>query len=207
MLAQIEQALPPHGLMLMGGLTEGAETLYLLGCTADFWAIFTTSDEWRDGQPHPVDRWSMRVLGALAQQFGGRAEYPFGGPPHAPFIRYAKDGGQCHQSPVGMLVHGTAGMMISLRGGLWVPGLHPVPPSSATPCQTCAQPCASACPVAALVPGQPYDVAACKAHIASPAGADCLQAGCLARRACPVSQRFGRLPAQSAHHMAAFLAG
>ena len=207
MLAQIEQALPPHGLMLMGGLTEGAETLYLLGCTADFWAIFTTSDEWHDGQPHPVDRWSMRVLGALAQPFGGRAEYPFGGPPYAPVIRYAKDGGQCHQSPVGMLVHGTAGMMISLRGGLWVPGHHPVPPSSATPCQGCAQPCASACPVGALVPGQPYDVAACKAHIASPAGADCQQAGCLVRRACPVSQRFGRLPAQSAHHMAAFLAG
>lgn len=207
LLARLDAALPDHGLMLMGALHQGDETLFLLGCGPEFWPVFTASPEYRGGQPDPVDRWSTRVVGGLAAEFGGRAEYPFGGPPYAPFIRFALQGGQCHASPVGMLVHGRAGLMISLRGAVIVPGRQDLPEEMPSPCPDCAQPCATACPVGALRPGAPYDVAACKAHIASPAGVDCLNAGCLARRACPVSQSFPRAPEQSALHMAAFLKG
>ena len=50
---------------------------------------------------------------------------------------------------------------------------------------------------------QGYDVAACVAHLKT--GAACLD-GCLVRRACPAAAGWGRLKAQSAFHMRAFLA-
>lgn len=154
--------------------------------------------------PDPVDTWSTRVIGALAETFGGVAHFPFGGPPYAPFIRWATRTGRAWPSPVGMLVHDTAGLMISLRGAIWLPDLLNLPPvSTRSPCETCAQPCLTACPVGALGP-QPYDVPACHGFLDRPEGADCLTGGCRVRRVCPVSQRFGRDPAQSAHHMRFF---
>jgi hypothetical protein len=106
-----------------------------------------------------------------------------------------------------MLVHGRAGMMISFRGALVFPGRIALPGPLADPCPGCARPCVTACPVGALRADAPYDVAACKAHIGSPEGAACRNGGCLVRRACPVSQGFGRDPAQSRFHMDAFLKG
>ena len=209
MLARIEARLPDLGLMVMGGMhrAEAGDTLYLIGCGPGFWPVFSTSREALDGAPDPVDRWSRRVLCGLAQDLEAGVEFPFGGPPHAPFIAWALAGGQCHSSPVGMLVHGRAGLMISFRGALTVPGRQALPAPMPRPCDGCAAPCAGACPVGALRPGQPYDVPACKSHVRSDAGADCRSGGCLARRACPVSQSFPRDPAQSALHMAAFLKG
>jgi len=51
--------------------------------------------------------------------------------------------------------------------------------------------------------GGSYDVAACKAHLETPEGAECYK-GCKVRRACPISQSYGRLEAQSEFHMKAF---
>ena len=154
--------------------------------------------------PNPVDTWSTRVIGALAEMFGGAAHFPFGGPPYAPFIRWATRTGRAWPSPVGMLVHDTAGLMISLRGAIWLPDFLDLPPApDASPCEACARPCLTACTVGALGP-QPYDVPACHAFLDTAEGADCLSSGCLVRRACPVSQRFGRDSAQSAHYMRYF---
>ncbi|TNF60187.1 MAG: ferredoxin [Rhodobacteraceae bacterium] len=195
----------PHGLIVMGALHEDAQTLVLLGTGPGFWPVFTASTEHADGAPDPVDRWSTRVIGALAVQAGAaRAVFPFGGPPHAPFLAWAKASGRAWSSPVGMLVHDRAGLMISYRGGLVFDGLLPLPEPARKPCDTCAAPCATACPVDALDAGRGYDVAACHAFLDTAAGQDCLTQGCRARRACPVSQAFGRDPAQSAFHMKAF---
>lgn len=154
--------------------------------------------------PDPVDTWSRRVIGALAEAAGGEAHFPFGGPPYAPFIRWATRTGRAWPSPVGMLVHETAGLMISLRGAIWLPAFLDLPPVPvASPCETCAQPCLTACPVDALG-AHPYDVPACHAYLDTPEGADCLTGGCHVRRACPVSQSFGRDAAQSAHYMRYF---
>jgi epoxyqueuosine reductase QueG len=103
-----------------------------------------------------------------------------------------------------MLVHDTAGLLISIRGAILLPDLLDLPPPPPqSPCETCARPCLTACPVGAL--GQrPYDVPACHAFLDTAEGADCLTRGCLVRRSCPVSQRFGRDPAQTAHHMRYF---
>ena len=49
-----------------------------------------------------------------------------------------------------------------------------------------------------------YDVPVCRAFLATEPGQINLTQGCAVRRACPVSQSFARLPAQSAYHMAQF---
>jgi hypothetical protein len=47
-------------------------------------------------------------------------------------------------------------------------------------------------------------VPACLDHIRSPAGGNCLESGCRARRACPVGQEYANEPAQARFHMSAF---
>lgn len=185
---------------------DGTRTLVLLGPNEpQFWTIFKASPEFADGAPHPLDRWSKRITHMLAQERQATAIFPYDGPPYAPFLRWAEKSGANWPSPVGLLVHETAGLFISFRSVLALPDRLDLPEPGTSPCLTCAdQPCASACPVGALAPGQAYDVPACVAHIHSAAGAACRN-GCLVRRACPVSQRFGRVEEQSAFHMRAFL--
>jgi hypothetical protein len=50
------------------------------------------------------------------------------------------------------------------------------------------------------------DVQACSGHLLAPAdeGAECIQRGCLARRACPVGAQHRYADAHAAFHMAAF---
>lgn len=212
-LADIGRLAAPHGLSVMGGLHPDAtmdalgdnQTLVLLGTGPAFWDVFQTSPEAKDSQSDPIDRWSVRVIGSIARTLSASVIFPFGPPPYAPFIDYALRSGWAWTSPVGMLVHRDAGLMISFRGALAFKSRLSLPAdTSKTPCDTCADaPCRSACPVDALGPTG-YDVAACHAFLDSEAGQDCMTQGCKARRACPVSQRFGRDPAQSAWHMKAF---
>lgn len=195
--------LAPLGLRALGDCADGATTITLIGPDEPrFWGVFTGSAEYRDGKPDPLDRWSLRVLTPLAETLGGTALFPFGGPPYAPFFTWAKQAGRFWASPLGFLVHDEAGLFVSFRGAIrWRKA--PERSTRPQPCLTCAgKPCATACPVGAFDDG--YDVAACKAHVASDAGQDCRRGGCLARRACPVGQG-RRLPAQAAFHMEAFL--
>lgn len=188
------------------GAPIGTQTLVLLGPDEPkFWHRFRSSPEYLDSQPDPLDRWSVRVVSAIAPEFDALALYPFGGPPYQPFLRWAALSARATPSPVGLLAHDTAGLFISFRGALAMEARLDLPASPAKPCDTCAtHPCETACPVGALGPGAPYNVAACRAHVASDAGRACRD-GCLVRRACPVSQSFGRVPEQSAFHMKAFL--
>lgn len=190
---------------VFGALHDGPDTVVLLGPhEPGFWAMFSQSPEKQDNQPDPMDRWSKRVISGLAQTLDATAEFPFGGPPYAPFLQWAVDSGRAWSSPVGMLVQERAGLMVSYRGALRFNGHLLLPAPAQIPCEDCVQPCVSACPVDALS-ADGYNVQACKQHIASPAGESCLKDGCLARRACPISRDYGRLPAQSGFHMASFL--
>lgn len=184
----------------------GTGTLLLLGPREPgFWAAFTASPEWVDGAPDPIDRWSERIVGAMARDFGGQALFPFGGPPHHPFYAWALRSGRAFASPVTLLVHDRAGLMASYRGAIALPQRIDVPaPSTTSPCDRCAgKPCLSACPAGAL-DARGYSVPACHDFLDTEAGADCLSAGCAVRRACPLSQAYGRVPEQSAYHMRLF---
>ena len=110
--AQIER------LEIMGGVAVDDSTVILLGPGTGFWAHFKASPEMRDGVPHPVDRWSKRVITDMARSLRGEALFPFGGPPYVPFLRWAMDSRRAWQSPAGMLVHDTSGLMVSYRGAL-----------------------------------------------------------------------------------------
>jgi len=170
---------------------------------AVWWRIATASPEWSDGQPDPLDRWSRRVLTALADDIGAAALFPFDGPPWLPFQTWAIASGRAWQSPVRLLVHARAGLWVSFRGALALPFALDLPPLP-NPCQSCAEkPCLTACPAGALT-GAGYDVPACHAFLDTAPGRDCLSQGCRVRAACPVSVRHARLPVQSAHHMSRF---
>lgn len=207
--SDIEDAASGRHLAIMGALypsdLAGVETLILLGPKEPgFWPHFFHTAEYVDGLPDPMDRWSTRVIDDLAAQFGGQAFYPFGGPPYQPFYQWALATGRAWPSPINLLVHDTAGLLVSYRGALGLSERLEVPELPPPPCDSCAdQPCRTACPVGAFDSGG-YDVPACKAHITRSEGADCMR-GCLARRACPISARYPRNENHSAFHMEAFL--
>lgn len=213
-LNDIQAAAEPHGLLVMGALHPrrvGAKglltgTIVLLGTGPGFWSGFKSAAEYRDGAADAVDRWSGRVIGNIADRFGADPVFPFGGPPYAPFIDWALKSGRSFSSPTGMLVHDTVGLMISFRGALHFDQELSLPAGrSVSPCHTCkGQPCTTACPVGALGATQPYDVSACHAYLATTAGRACMETGCAARRACPISAGAARCSDQSAYHMKAF---
>ena len=164
-----------------------------------FWPIFASSPEMTDGRPDPLDRWSKRVIGRIACGLRTKAVFPSDGPPWRPFTAWARRSGRAWPSPVGLLVHDTAGLWISYRGAILLEDEVPET-TSQPPCDACpTRPCLSACPVGALI-ASGYDVPRCHAFLDK--GPDCLQ-GCRVRRACPVGQG-RRLPQQSEFHMKAF---
>ena len=199
------------GLVALGSLAPDpahcppkARALVLIGPQggARFWDIVTASSEWKDGAPDPLDRWSKRILGAIAAELDGAAIFPSDGPPWPPFMAWAKASGRAWNSPVGMLVHADAGLWLSFRGALALPFDVALPPAQ-NPCTDCARPCLTACPAHALT-GAGYDVPACHAWLDRREGEICLSTGCQVRAACPVSKSHARLAQQSAYHMGQF---
>jgi hypothetical protein len=190
-----------------GTLAE-ARTIALIGVAGRRgWDAFAASPEAGDGLDHPLDRFSRRVIDALARDLRAVALYPFGGPPHWPFQQWARRAEPVHPSPIGVLIHPAYGLWHSYRGALAFAEPLDVPPPavSRSPCESCRErPCLSACPVGAFSAGG-YDVAACAGHLRSAAGANCMTGGCLARRACPVGADRAHGPEQAAFTMRAFL--
>ena len=183
-------------------------SLVLLGNVgASIWPAFQASPEADDGRPDPLNRWSQRLIDALAVRFGALALYPFGGPPHWPFQRWAQRAEPVGPSPIGMLIHPDHGLWHAYRGALAFAEAIDLPARDTrpSPCEGCIdKPCLTTCPVGAFTTAG-YDVPACSAHIAAAAGRDCLEAGCLARRACPAGREGLYDAAQAGFHMAAFL--
>jgi hypothetical protein len=184
-------------------------TAVLLGFTGSAqWSAFQDSSEARDGLPHPLDRWSRRVIGVLASELGATDFYPSGSPSSPlPFQRLARRCEPVHPSPIGLLIHETYGLWHAYRGGLSLRERLSLPPSPArsSPCDLCAdQPCLSACPVRAFRDGS-FELDACVRHVRSSAGTECRENGCLARRACPVGPQFRYTPPQARFHMSALL--
>ena len=218
-LTPIEQAIARAGMATRGALRLDASdlvgelapfsTLFLIGMVGSAqWPAFVDSPEAADGAAHPLDRWSRRVIGALARDLGARALHPFEGPPYWPFQAWARRAEPVWPSPVGMLLHRDYGLWHSYRGALAFRErivISPLEPSR-SPCESCAEkPCLHSCPVGAFTPDG-YDVVGCAGHVRGDAGVDCLDGGCKARRACPVGGEHAHGEAQTRFHMRAFLA-
>jgi hypothetical protein len=216
---EIGRAAGSAGLVLRGGfhlvpedgLPAGpggvpAQTLLLLGMVgAEGWAAFSASPEAALPE-HPLDRWTRRVTEELAARLDAGALFPFEGPPYWPFQRWAMRAEPVAVSPLGILIHPAYGLWHAYRAALLF-GRRlqlPAPAPQPSPCEACAdKPCLAACPVGAFTRSG-YDVGACAAHIAAPAGALCMEEGCRARDACPVGHAY-RYPApQIRFHMQAF---
>jgi hypothetical protein len=199
-----EDGAPP----LPGGQAPG--TVILVGNVGSgMWATFAAAPEAGDGRPHPLNRWTERVVGQVAVETGAMALFPFGGPPYLPFQRWAMRAEAVAPSPLGILIHPDYGLWHAYRAALAFAARIDLPPRRARPrpCDSCiGRPCLAACPVRAFSAGG-YDVAACVGHVDSAAGTECREGGCLARRACPVGAGFAYRREQHRFHMAAFLAG
>jgi hypothetical protein len=183
-----------------GGATV---TVILVGNAGpDLWRHFAG----HEAGEHALDGWCRRTLTPLARDLGADIVFPFEGPPHPPFLRWARRAEGLSSSPIGPLMHPEYGLWHAYRGALlFGHGMELPPVLSQNPCDYCAdRPCLNSCPVAAFSAGA-YDVPACAAHLRQPEGGDCLNQGCRARRACPIGRDYHYAPAQAHFHMAAFL--
>jgi hypothetical protein len=182
-------------------------TCVLLGFTGSAqWRTFADSPEAHDGRPHPLDRWSRRVIDTLAAAYDAQAAYPGDDPP-LPFQQLALRCEAVHRSPIGLLIHPQWGLWHAYRGALFLPARIDVPgvTPSAHPCDQCvARPCLSTCPVGAFS-DQGFDLAACIGHVESRAGTNCRERGCRARGACPVGPERRYSEEQARFHTTAFL--
>ena len=110
---------PRGAFRLADGELADVGAIVLVGMAGrDGWPAFAASAEARDGADHPLDRWSRRVIDALARDLGAVALYPFGGPPHWPFQQWARRAEPVHPSPIGILIHPAHGLWHSYRGAL-----------------------------------------------------------------------------------------
>jgi hypothetical protein len=197
-----EDAVPP--------LAEGvpARALVLLGNVgSSLWPAFSASPEFTDGRADPLDRWSRRIGEEMAGRCSGRALFPFGGPPHHPFQRWALRAGVLFKSPVGILVDLQHGLWHAFRFAVALrEQVEETASPAASPCLTCSKrPCLNACPVGAFVDGE-YRHRQCVDHLVANPDAPCWRSGCLARQACPVGQTYRYRPEQANFHMSAFVA-
>lgn len=182
-------------------------TVVLVGNAGDsMWHAFQRARR-QSGTMLSLDAWTRKVLTVLARTCDAHALFPFDGPPYLPFQRWAQRAEPVMPSPIGPLIHPDYGLWHAYRGALAFARSIDFQQVAAhrSPCESCAsRPCLTACPVAALSPGR-YDVKTCRDHIGRQAGADCLQQGCLARRACPIGRTYMYSPGQIRFHMEAFL--
>ncbi len=204
-----------HHLEIFGGVQANSEdpvppdtrTVLLLGpAEPGFWSFVSSQHEFKDGLANALDRWSRRAINSLAAETEAASLFPFGGPPYHPFTRWALRSGRCWQSPMRMLVHDTAGLLVSFRGALCLRFKLELPsPPEDSPCTHCIdRPCLGSCPINALTHEQ-YDAVACQSFVASSRGLNCLAKGCVVRRNCPVSASYRRDQRQSRFHQEAFL--
>lgn len=216
-LTDIEKALEPFGLKLRGVASLSREEIRDYGFNnrlsvalvgnigSSFWPEFIQSNEWRDSEPDPLDRWSRRVADEIAPKLNATPVYPFQGPPYLPFQQWAKRAEALYQSPIGLMVHPHYGLWHAYRFGLLLlQEFKTEPDQQDSPCLTCEEkPCLNTCPVMAFSTAG-YDVDSCADYLNKTPSADCFQHGCMARYSCPASPEFRYVDEQSQFHLRAF---
>ncbi|MDP6968309.1 MAG: ferredoxin [Gammaproteobacteria bacterium] len=215
---KLTQQLQAYGLRILSQLATPkslqsaypwAKSLLLIGQGAQgYWRVFSQSAEYQDGQPDPIDRWSLRIGDTVANTNGGVALYPFTGPPYWPFLAWSQTAGDTGASRLGLHLHRTYGLWHSYRFALLLPAA-PKPITTKAyqaPCSRCEQPCVDQCPVDAFADPGNYQVDACRHLILNQPNNLCMTQGCQARLACPEGQG-SHERAQHQYHMQIFARG
>jgi len=220
-ISALHELLEPHGLILGGVLNEpgfgelpagdneinARQLILVANAGSAIWRPFVDSPEYGDPMVDPMDRWSRRIGEDIARKLGGRAIFPFEGPPYPPFLNWAGQAGQAFPSPLSLFVHREYGLWQAWRFALAMPRpLSGTVPASKelSPCVNCPQPCLDACPVDAFS-SQDYRVNQCVDYLRSDEKSACREQGCAARRACPIGTTFKYEADHAQFHMAAFL--
>ena len=192
------------------GIAEGTWIVLVGNIGSSYWPVFTRSPEYQDGLAHPLDRWSRRIGGCIAGEFGAQVVFPFEGPPYYPFQQWAARAESLKPSIMGLMIHPRYGLWHSYRFGLLMPAVAGLPKQQsfeqASPCESCvARACLTTCPVGAFdVKG--YDVDVCSGHLKKSPTARCHSEGCLARSSCPVGIEYQYDFEEHRFHLGAFLA-
>ncbi len=217
---RLEDLLRDYGLFVRGvtrlrdaeietwGFEQDKPWLALVGnIGSSYWPMFSQAEEFDDGEPDPLDRWSRRIAAVLADELSLHPVFPFSGPPYYPFQQWAQRAEALEQSPIGVMMHPRFGLWHSYRFALLGAGfdLEETLHRAASPCQSCDnQPCLRRCPVDAF-DASGYAVERCATYLKQTPQAECHQQGCLARYACPVAPEQRYVAEQGQFHLRAFL--
>jgi len=216
----LQERLSDYGLFVRGvarlsnaeieayGFAQDKPWIALVGnIGSSYWPVFSQAPEFHDAGPDPLDRWSERVAGELADALSLRPVYPFSGPPYYPFQRWAQRAEALEQSPIGVMMHPQFGLWHSYRFALLGADFdsQETRQSAPSPCLSCDdKPCLHRCPVDAF-DATGYAVERCASYLQQTPQAECHQQGCLARYACPVAPELRYVEAQGRFHLGAFL--
>lgn len=208
---EIRNQLALAGLLPLGWFdVDGAPALLIGNIGSSLWPAFSTSDQFNDGLPDPLNRWTAATISELIDRLPDNlvleVRYPFGEPVW-PFQEYARRAMGIKQSPIGLLHHPEFGLWTAFRAALVFTPQIAIPelPPKTHACDSCLEkPCLNTCPIGAFAPDG-YDYSACKSHVASGAGSACFAGGCIARQACPVGQEHANEKVHQAFHMKAYV--
>lgn len=224
-LAEVSELVTSSGLDVMGAFwpvpadgvpnvapDEKAEAVLLIGNAGpEMWRAFRESKIFQDSlhfdAPDTLDRWTISVVGRIAEQVSARAVFPFEGPPYFPFQKWSRRADAAFVSPLGIGIHPEYGLWHAYRAALLFSDQFPITPrpKAESPCDSCGdRSCMKTCPVGAFSESG-YDVPRCIDHLQSDSNPECLGRGCLARQACPVGRQYMYAPEQATFHMRAFV--
>ena len=170
-----------------------------------FFQGFVASPEARDGEGHPLDRYTARVIaaavsGALAGTGIRHAiGYPFGVEPFIPFQRLGRAAGLGGPGPLALQIHPVFGPWWAYRALIVLDRRFGPAPVLGDACAGCPAPCVAACPGGA-VNRAGFQIAACHAHRVA---ADECRLSCAARIACIRGPEHRYADEQLAFHMRA----
>ena len=163
---------------------------------------------------NPVDTFSQQLVEKFIRRFlpASKAQIIYPGDTSVALIAMGQLVGWSQPSPLGMGLHTRYGPWFAYRAVVvldntpellvdWPLQPRAVEEASAqtSPCLTCAAPCASACPAAAVQPDDNFNLRSCFKQ-RSMIGSSCSN-WCHARSACPMGEEFTYDPAQLKYHM------
>lgn len=198
-------ALVPGAWQSARRLPAARSALLMASGGRSLWRALQVSPE-RDG-PHPVDRYTRRVVGEVVARLGTTGRAASGllacdrhGGAYADFVALGRAAGLGTPGRLGLLLHPVFGPWLSIRAVVLTGEAWPETPplEGFDPCAGCPAPCAQACPGGAPR-DEGFDLAACDAtRRITPACAS----RCEARHACLLGPEHAYPPEAEAHHMA-----